>query len=212
VDGVVAEDEAEAGLVGSDIVDGELERVVELAPQRFWRVGDVHGLQDREGVEEIDGLLGHDRGGRFQIVQLSELAGAVGFEGVEAAAEPVAEGAVGGLQFFDEPVLPSGQVGDLVPQRRGSSCVGLLSLVGCAGEATPEVGVPVGAEDAGGDDVAEGFDEGVFADVDGLRVVGRVAVEAVGVVVGRVTVVVRPTVTGLTEHALVAHSTSDARA
>ena len=144
VDGVVGEDEAEAGLVGSVVVDGELEGVVELALQRFWGAGDVHGLQDRECVQEIEGLLGLDHGCRLQVVQLCELGGAVGFEGVEAAAEPVAEGAVGGLEFLDEPVLPGGQVRDLLPQRRRPPGVGLLSFVGRAGVATPDEGATVG--------------------------------------------------------------------
>jgi hypothetical protein len=166
VNGVVCEDEAEAGLVGSVVVDGELERVVELALDSFRGLGDVYGLQDREGVEEIDGLLGLDHGCRHQVVQLSDLGGAVGFEGVEAAAEPVAEGAVGGFQFLDEPVLPGGQVRDLLPQRRRAPRFGLLAFAGRTGEAAPEVGVPVGAEDARGDDEAKGLDERVLTDVD----------------------------------------------
>jgi hypothetical protein len=43
-----------------------------------------------------------------------------------------------------------------------------LLLVGHAGEAAPEKGVTVGAEDAGGDDVVECLGERVVANVDGL--------------------------------------------
>ena len=52
----------------------------------------------------------------FEGCEVGGLVGAFGFEGVEAAAEPVAEGpvaGVGGFEFGDEPVLTGGQVGDL---------------------------------------------------------------------------------------------------
>jgi hypothetical protein len=44
--GVVCQDEAEAGLVGAVVADGELERVVELALDRFRGFRDVHLLED----------------------------------------------------------------------------------------------------------------------------------------------------------------------
>ncbi|HEV7976547.1 hypothetical protein [Amycolatopsis sp.] len=84
------------------------------------------------------------------------LFGAFGFQGVEAVAKPVAEaavGGVGGFQFGDEPVLPGGEVVDLLGQRLGAAGVGVLLAARLLGEAVAEEGVAVGAEDAGGDDV-----------------------------------------------------------
>jgi hypothetical protein len=90
--------------------------------------------------------------------------------------------------------------------------LGALALGWEGGEAAPQVGVSVGAEDAGGDDVVERRDERVLADVDGLGVLGGVAVEAVGVVAGQVAHVVGPAVPHFAEHPLLAQSTSDVRA
>jgi hypothetical protein len=46
VDGVVGEGEAEAGVVGTVVVDLELEGVVELALEAFGRLGDVDSGED----------------------------------------------------------------------------------------------------------------------------------------------------------------------
>lgn len=88
----------------------------------------------------------------------------------------------------------------------------MLPLAGQVGQTAAEERVPVGAEDAGGDDVVEGLGERVFTDVDRLGVVGGVAVEAVGVVGRRVAAVVGAAVAGLAEHAVVAQPAADVRA
>ncbi len=55
-DGVVGEDEPEAGAVGALEVDLELEGVIQLALDAFGRLGDVDAFQDRKRVEQADVL------------------------------------------------------------------------------------------------------------------------------------------------------------
>jgi hypothetical protein len=158
---VVGEDQAEVGLVGSGVVDLELQSVVKAALEVLGRLGDVDVLEDGQGVDEALVLGGLGPVGVCQVgVGLSGWP--VRFEGVETATQPVAEGSIRGvgvLQFSDEPVLPACQVFDLGADRVASGGVGLSLLVGQGGGAAPQVGVAVGAEDAGGDDVVEGGDE-----------------------------------------------------
>jgi hypothetical protein len=138
-------------------------------------------------------------------MKLGCLGSTFSFQGVEAAAQPIAEGAVGGVggfQFGDEPVLAGDQIIDQRLDERAATGVDVALPVGHLGEAGAKVGVPVGAEDAGSDDVVECFDEGVFADVHRLGVLGWDPVETVGVVVGRIAGVVRVTAPELAEHPL----------
>jgi len=68
--------------------------------------------------------------GLFEVVELRQLGLSLGFEGVEAATQPIPKGAIGGVggfQFFDEPVLAGGEVGDLVAQCSGSLGLGALT-------------------------------------------------------------------------------------
>jgi hypothetical protein len=86
LDGVVGEDEPEPGLIGPVVVDLELQGVVELALDRFGRLGDVDAGEDRHGVEQFDVPPRLHVGGGSELDELSGLLGAFGFEGVEAAA------------------------------------------------------------------------------------------------------------------------------